>query len=51
MDHEKDKEVRAGPAAALDGTLTEPQARRLAEIDARLLRLALLAVSRRIAEL
>jgi transposase len=51
MDHAKDKEVRALLAAALGGTLTEPQADRLGQIDAQLLKLALLAAVRRINEL
>ena len=51
MDGTTDKEVKAILVAALDGTLTEPQADRLAEIDAQLLKLALLAATRRIAEL
>jgi len=50
MDATKDKEVRALLAAALDGTLTEAQADRLAAIDRDLLKLALLAASKRIAE-
>lgn len=51
MDSTKNKEVKAILVAALDGTLTEPQADRLAEIDAQLLKLALLAATKRIAEL
>jgi len=50
MDHEKDKEVRTILAAALDGSLTDEQARRLARADHDLLKLALLAVAKRIAE-
>lgn len=51
MDPEKDKEVRTILAAALDGTLTQAQAERLADIDCQLLMLALLAAAKRIAEL
>ena len=51
MDTTIDKEVKAILVAALDGSLTEDQADRLAEIDAHLLKLALLAAARRIAEL
>lgn len=51
MDSTTDKEVKTILAAALDGTLTEAQADRLAEIDAGLLRLTLLAAAKRIAEL
>ena len=50
MDAKIDKEVKAILAAALDGTLTESQADRLAEIDGQLLKLALLAAAQRIAE-
>ena len=51
MDGREDKEVQAILAAALDGTLTELQAERLAAIDHGLLKLALLAAAKRIAEL
>ena len=51
MDTAIDKEVKVILVAALDGTLTEDQADRLAEIDAHLLKLALLAAAHRIAEL
>jgi transposase len=51
MDTAIDKEVKVILVAALDGSLTEDQADRLAEIDAHLLKLALLAAARRIAEL
>lgn len=51
MNDPKDTEVAILLAAAMDGSLTEGQADRLAEIDARLLKLALLAAAKRIAEL
>jgi hypothetical protein len=53
MDDQASKEARIQSllAAALDGTLTDQQAQQLAEADADLLKLAWLAVSRRIAEL
>jgi len=51
MDGTTDKEVKAILVAALDGTLTKRQAERLAEIDAQLPTLALLAAAKRIAEL
>jgi len=50
VDATKDKEVRNLLAAALDGTLTDKQADRLAEIDPTLLKVALLAAAQRIAE-
>ena len=50
MDAAKDKEVQALLDAALDGSLTKNQVRRLAEIDPQLLKVALLAAVRRIAE-
>jgi transposase len=50
MDGPSDKEVQTLLAAALEGTLTEAQADRLQAIDAELLKLALLATSKRIAE-
>lgn len=51
MDGTEDKEVPAILAAALDGTLTEAQAGRLAAIDPQMLKLALLAAAKGIAEL
>ena len=51
MEHARDKEVQAILAAALAGCLTEQQAERLEAFGAELLRLALLAASKRIAEL
>lgn len=50
MDGPDDKEVQTLLAAALEGTLSEAQADRLEAIDAELLKLALLATSKRIAE-
>ena len=50
MDSKQDKEVRAIFAAALDGTLTEQQVETLASIDSQLVKLALLAAVKRIAE-
>jgi hypothetical protein len=50
VDAAKDKEVRDLLAAALDGTLTDAQAERLGAIDRHLLKLALLAAAKRIAE-
>ena len=50
VDSKKDKEVRAIFAAALEGTLTEQQVEALASIDPQLVKLALLAAAKRIAE-
>lgn len=50
MDRAKGKEVQAILAAALQGTLTEQQVERLAALDPELLKLALLAAAKRIAE-
>jgi transposase len=51
MARQDNPEIKTILAAALEGTLTEKQADRLAEIDSELLKLALLAAARRIAEL
>lgn len=50
MAHEKDKEVQAIFAAALQGALTQQHVERLAAIDADLLKLALLAAAKRVGE-
>jgi len=50
VDTTKDKEVRAILAAALEGKLTERQVETLARIDPELVKLALLAATKRIAE-
>ena len=50
MDAAADKEVQAVLDAALSGTLTQAQVKHLANIDAELVKLALLAASQRIAE-
>ena len=50
MDGSKGKEVQAILAAALQGTLTEQQVERLVEIDLELVKVALLAAAKRIAE-
>lgn len=50
MDVGNDTEVTAILAAALEGALSEPQVDRLAAIDPQLVKLALLAVTQRVAE-
>jgi hypothetical protein len=50
VDTKKDKEVRAIIAAAIEGTLTEQQVETLARIDPELVKLALLAAAKRIAQ-
>ena len=50
MDSKKDKEVREILAAAIEGKLTEQQVEALARIDPELVKLALLAMAKRIAE-
>ena len=50
MDSKKGKEVRAIIAAAMEGTLTERQAETLERIAPQLVKLALLAAAKRIAE-
>ena len=50
MDLERDMEVREILAAALQGTLAEQDVERLAAIDADLVKLALLAAAKRVAE-